>query len=88
MFQKHLIDGIILNDSKYYSSEVCVHWLDVYFLTCMVTNNSRYDGLTVYLMCTKSQMERNMVHCYLQYYLTCILMCYFMNSRDLVLGVI
>ena len=20
------------------------HWLDVYFLTCMVTNNSRYDG--------------------------------------------
>ena len=50
---KHLIDCVILNYSIYYPSETCVHWLDVYFLTCMVTNNSRYDGITVYLLCTK-----------------------------------
>ena len=26
---------------------------NVYFLTCMVINNFRYDGITVYLLCTK-----------------------------------
>ena len=53
MLQKHLIDCAILNYSIYYTSEICVHWLDVYFLTCMGTNNSIYDGITVYLKCTK-----------------------------------
>ena len=45
--------NVIKNYSKYHPNETCVHWLDVYFLTCMVTNNSRYDGITVYLLCTK-----------------------------------
>ena len=32
---------------------MCPLVIDVYFFTCMVTNNSRYDGITLYLICTK-----------------------------------